>query len=124
MGLGLMILGLAAAVAAVVTWTRLRRRRPKPTLFLVIEDLTWFVLHDEVWGPCCITCEVHLMARPLPSRLDGVAQFELCCPACGNVPTRRAFTLAELVSLDREAAQVWDAHRAPATASPPSFERR
>jgi hypothetical protein len=38
-----------------------------------------------------------------------VALYELCCPRCGTVPVRHAFTLLELLELERVAERAWAA---------------
>lgn len=102
-------LALALAIGAVtlVVWFAQRRRALKPPASILVRELTWFVEAQEISGPCCDACQTRLMARPLGYGADGVAQFELCCPACGKVPVHRGFTLLELVELDQEANQMW-----------------
>lgn len=115
--------GLALAIGAVtlVVWFVWRRRTSEPTASVLVQGLTWFVEGYELWGPCCDTCRIHLMARPLPCRTDGVAQFELCCPVCGNIPAHRGFTLLELLELDQEARRMWSGQDTEANAAASSL---
>lgn len=119
-------LALALAIGAVtlVVWFVQRRRTLKRPASILVRELTWFVEGQEISGPCCDVCQVGLMARPLISRADGVAQFELCCPACGKVPVRRGFTLLELVELDQVADQVWASRPTEAKISPSMLRSR
>lgn len=74
---------------------------------MLVDGTSWFAQDGQLVGPCCEACQVQAMVRPLPSAAGDVALYELCCPRCGTVPVRHAFTLLELLELERAAERAW-----------------
>lgn len=98
---------LGVGLVALVVWVALHRSPPETVPAVLVEGTSWFLEKGELVGPGCDVCRIRLMARPVTSTPEGLARYELCCPACGKVPVRRAFSLQELLDLDRQATEAW-----------------
>lgn len=98
---------LAVGVSLLVFWV-VRRRLSHKEPVLLVDGTCWLFQHNELVGPCCESCRVQLMVRPLPPAAGDVALYELCCPQCRKIPVRRAFTLLELLELERVARDAWN----------------
>jgi len=102
----LLKLAMAVGLAGLAEWLvrRRRRRSVSKNPAVLVDGTSWFLVDSQLIGPCCDACRVQAMVRSLPPDPEGVALYELCCPQCGRVPVRRAFTLKELLELERLAA--------------------
>ena len=100
---------LAVGVGIFVAWIARRRTLARPGPSVLVEGTSWFAQNGQLVGPCCEACQVQAMVRPLPPAAGDVALYELCCPRCGQVPVRHAFTLLELLELERVAERAWAA---------------
>lgn len=98
---------LAVGVSLLVLWALRRRLASRRQPVFVVDGTCWIPQEGRLLGPCCEGCRVQLMVRPLPPGAGEVALYELCCPRCGKVPVRRAFTLLELLELERVAERAW-----------------
>lgn len=107
-------LAVAIALAALLLWAWFRLPAAQTPPAVLVEGTVWLPEgNGQLKGPCCDACQALLMARPLAVDSGGVAKYELCCPACGEVAGRRSFTLLELMDLERKAAEAWAKGRAP-----------
>lgn len=120
LGLGLL---LAVAGASLAVWAARRHSSSRTSPVILVQGTTWFIEEGQLVGPCCDACKVQAMARPLQSSPEGAAHYELCCPRCGKVPVRRAFTLLELLELEQEATRAWERQRSRANLPFPSPRR-
>ena len=98
---------LAVGVGVLIAWIARRRNPVRPEAAVMVDGTCWFAQDGRLLGPCCEACQVQAMVRPLPPAAGNVALYELCCPQCGKVPVRRAFTLLELLELERVAERAW-----------------
>jgi len=102
--------GVALAVGVgvvVVAWIIRRRFVSRRQPVFLVDGTCWLPQEGRLLGPCCEACRVQAMVRPLPPAAGEVALYELCCPRCGKVPVRRAFTLLDLLELERVAERAW-----------------
>jgi hypothetical protein len=101
-------LALAVGVGLFIAWIARRRNLARPGPVVLVNGTSWFEQEGCLVGPCCEVCRVQAMVRPLLPAAGDVALYELCCPQCGKVPVRHAFTLLELLELERLAERAWN----------------